>query len=128
LKILLDTVVVYRAATAPSALSRAARELLEDPSHTLFVSLVSAWELAIKVSLGKLPLPVPLETFFATTTRDLLARPLGLELAAIARVAELPHHHGDPFDRLLVAQAMIEECALLTSDARFAAYGVAVVG
>jgi len=127
-KILLDTVVVYRVATAPTSLSKSARAALEDEANTLFVSLVSAWELAIKASLGKLALPVPIEAFFSTTTKDLLARTLGLELAAVAKVAELPHHHGDPFDRLLIAQAMVEDCAVLTTDARFADYGVSVVG
>lgn len=97
-------------------------------SHTRFVSLVSAWELAIKASLGKIVLPEPIEAFFATTTRDLLARTLGLELGAVARVAQLPHHHGNPFDRLLVAQALVEECAVLTTGARFADYVVTLVG
>lgn len=128
MKLLVDTVVLYRAATAPGLLSKSAHDALEDESHTLSVSLVSAWELAIKASLGRLALPVPIETFFPTITRDLLARVLGLELAAIARAAELPHHHGDPFDRLLIAQALVEECAVLTTDARFADYGVPVVG
>ncbi len=128
MKVLLDTVVLFRAATAPASLSKAAKAVLEDESHTLYVSLVSAWELAIKSSLGKLALPAAVDSFVSTTTRDLLARTLGLELAAIARVAELPHHHRDPFDRLLIAQALVEECAVLTTDARFADYGVSVVG
>ncbi len=128
MKILVDTVVLYRVATAPTSLSGAVRAALEDESHTLFVSLVSAWELAIKASLGKLALPDPIDTFFSTTTRDLLARTLGLDLAAIAKVTQLPHHHGDPFDRLLVAQALVEDCAVLTTDARFADYGVSVIG
>ncbi len=128
MKILLDTVVLYRAATAPGSLSKSAQDALQDESHTLFVSLVSAWELAIKASLGKLALPVPIETFFSTTTRDLLAQVLGLELAALARVADLPHHHGDPFDRLLIAQALVEQCAVLTTDTRFADYGIPVLG
>jgi PIN domain nuclease of toxin-antitoxin system len=126
--VLIDTVVLFRVAAAPGSLSKATRAVLEDGAHTLFVSLVSAWELAIKSSLGKLPLPVPVDTFFSTTTRDLLARTLGLDLAAVARVAELPHHHGDPFDRLLIAQALVEDCAVLTTDARFARYGVSVLG
>ena len=98
--VLLDTVAVYRAATSPEALSPAARAALEDPSHALFVSLVSAWELAIKASLGKLALPAPIADFFPQIGRDLLARQLGLELTEIAKVAWLPHHHSDPFDRL----------------------------
>lgn len=127
MKVLLDTVAIYRAATHPETLSTAARSLLDDESHTLYVSLISAWELTIKSSLGKLALPAPIEEFFSQAARDLLAQPLGLELKAIAKLAGLPHHHADPFDRLLIAQALVDECAVMTSDARFAAYGVPVV-
>jgi PIN domain nuclease of toxin-antitoxin system len=126
-KVLLDTVAVYRAATHPETLSAAARTLLEDESHAVFVSLVSAWELTIKASLGKLALPVPIEEFFPQAARDLLAQQLGLELKAIAKLAELPSHHADPFDRLIIAQALVDECVVMTSDARFSAYGVRVV-
>lgn len=127
MKALLDTVAVYRAATMPEALSPAARALLDDSSHSLFVSLVSAWELAIKASLGKLPLPCSIEEFFPQAVRDLLAQELRLELRAIAKLATLPSHHGDPFDRLIIAQALVDECAVVTSDARFAAYGIEVI-
>jgi PIN domain nuclease of toxin-antitoxin system len=127
MNILLDTVAVYRAATAPEALPTAARALLEDESHSAFVSLVSAWELTIKSSLGKLPLPAPIEEFFPQVARDLLAQQLGLELRAIAKLTELPPHHTDPFDRLIIAQALVGDCTVITSDARFAAYGVRVV-
>lgn len=89
--------------------------------------MVSAWELAIKSSLGKLALPCEVEEFFVQGSRDLLARPLGLELNAIARVTQLPMHHRDPFDRLIISQALIERCCVVTSDARFASYGIYVV-
>lgn len=127
MNILLDTVAVYRAVTLPEHLSPAARVALEDGSHKLFVSLVSAWELAIKVSLGKLELPCAVEEFFVQCMRDLLAEPMSLELSAIARVARLPQHHGDPFDRLIISQALVADHAILTSDTRFAAYGVNVI-
>lgn len=127
MKILLDTVALYRAATEPEALPEAARSLLEDESHTVLVSLISAWELAIKASLGKLPLPAPIDEFFPQVARDLLAQQVGLDLKAIAKLAELPSHHADPFDRLIIAQALVDECTVITSDARFAAYGVRVV-
>lgn len=127
MNILLDTVAVYRAVTAPETLSDAARSTLEDSSHILYVSLVSAWELAIKASLGKLPLPDSVDIFFPQAARDLLAREVALEIAAIAKSAALPAHHSDPFDRLIIAQALVSECAVITSDARFATYGVRVI-
>jgi PIN domain nuclease of toxin-antitoxin system len=127
MKVLLDTLVIYRATTDPDALPEPTRALLEDESHALFVSLISAWELTIKSSLGKLSLPAPIEEFFPQATRDLLAQQLGLELKAIAKLAQLPPHHADPFDRLLIAQALADECVVVTSDARFADYGVRVV-
>lgn len=127
MNILLDTVAVYRAATAPATLSQAARVAIEEQSNVLFVSLISAWELAIKSSLGKLALPAPIADFFPQLARDLLAQQLGLELSAIAKLSELPTHHADPFDRLIIAQALVGQCAVVTSDTRFAAYGVQVI-
>jgi PIN domain nuclease of toxin-antitoxin system len=127
MKVLLDTVAVYRAATLPEALPKAARALLEDESNSVFVSLVSAWELAIKSSLGQLTLPRPIEEFFPQVVRDLLAQQVGLQLQAIAKLAELPPHHGDPFDRIIIAQALVDQYTVITSDARFAAYGVEVI-
>ncbi len=127
MRLLLDTVALYRAATLPASLSPAVRALLADKAHQVFVSVASAWELAIKSSLGKLALPCRIDVFFAQTARDLLAESLSLELRFVAKVTELPSHHRDPFDRLIVAQALVEDCAVLTSDARFAAYGVRVL-
>lgn len=127
MNVLLDTVAVYRAAISPDALSPAARAAIEESGHTLLVSLVSAWELAIKASLGKLALPVPIAEFFPQITRDLLAQQVGLELNAIAKLGELPNHHSDPFDRLIIAQALVGQCAVVTSDTRFGAYGVQVI-
>jgi PIN domain nuclease of toxin-antitoxin system len=127
MKVLLDTVAVYRAATMPETMPESARAVLADPTHVVLVSLVSAWELAIKASLGKLALPCPIGEFFPQVTRDLIARQVGLELAALTKVSELPPHHGDPFDRLIIAQALVNQCAVMTSDPLFSAYGVEVV-
>ena len=127
MRLLLDTVAVYRAATAPESLPEVVTSALIDRSHQLVISIVSAWELAIKASLGKLALPCGVEEFFTQTTRDLMAETISLELRFVGAVAELPHHHGDPFDRLLIAQALVEDCTVVTSDPRFVAYGVKVL-
>jgi PIN domain nuclease of toxin-antitoxin system len=125
--LLLDTVALYRVATMPETLPDGARNALGDRANPLQVSLVSAWEIGIKASLGKLALPCALEEFFAQSVQDLLATMVGLELAAIARATELPPHHRDPFDRLLIAQALIGGLAVVTSDRRFEDYGVKVI-
>jgi PIN domain nuclease of toxin-antitoxin system len=125
--LLLDTVTLYRAATTSNTLPDRVRERLSSDTHKLFVSIASAWELAIKTSLGKLALPCPVEDFFAQTTRDLVAECLAVDLKCVAKVAELPHHHKDPFDRMLIAQAKVHGLAVVTSDPRFANYGVDVI-
>lgn len=91
------------------------------------VSLVSAWELATKSSLGKVPLPCPVGELFAHASRNLLAQRLGSQLSHIDEMAALPRHHRDPFDRMIIAQALVERCAVMTSDESFAPYGLRVV-
>jgi PIN domain nuclease of toxin-antitoxin system len=127
MRLLLDTVAIYKAATAPERLSSRARQLISAPSTELFVTIVSAWELVIKASLDKLALPAPIEAFFTQITADLLAKPIVLDLRALSRLAELPQHHADPFDRLIIAQALAADCAVLTSDKRFRDYEIDVV-
>ncbi len=98
------------------------------PENELFLSAASAWEIAIKYSLGKLRLPMEPTEY----VRSRLAPTLTLELSVThthaLRVAHLPLHHRDPFDRLLIAQAQLEGMGLMTSDPRFAAYDVEVLG
>lgn len=102
----------------------AARDLLEDPESKLYLSLASVWEISIKFGLGKLPLPEPPRTLFsARLARDGIAL-LPIELHHAAHVAELPQHHSDPFDRLLVAQAQLENLRFLSADAKLAAYSL----
>ena len=88
------------------------------------MSLVSAWELAIKASLGKLRLSLPVALYFerhvAASGFDVLA----IDLVHLGAVEELPHHHGDPFDRLLIAQAKASHMTLVSADKTFAKYGV----
>ena len=127
MKLLLDTVALYRFAVMPESLSPGARSLIADDGNQLFVSAVSAWELAIKASLGKLALPCKIDEFFSQTTRDLLAETVNFDLRFVAKMEVLPHLHGDPFDRMIIAQALVDGYTVLTSDSHFASYGVNVL-
>jgi PIN domain nuclease of toxin-antitoxin system len=126
-KLLLDTHVWLWMVTAPERLAGPVRALLEDGSNELFLSTASGWEIAIKYSLGRLPLPEPPATFIPPRLIRDAVRPLPVELGHALAVAGLPRHHRDPFDRLLIAQAVQEEMALVTADCALAAYDVALI-
>ena len=122
MRLLLDTrLLLWWLENSPS-LSARARETIRDPENTVFVSAVSLWEIWLKQSLGKLRLPVDFTERLAAESFESL--PL---MASHARqVGLLPWHHGDPFDRMLVAQAQVEKLVLLTADNALAAYGPVV--
>jgi PIN domain nuclease of toxin-antitoxin system len=126
-KLLLDTHVVLWAATEPDRLARDARSAIEDGANEVFLSVVSAWEIAIKQSLGKLDLPQPAEVWLPAVVRRTGLDIADLGLASALRVRALPWHHRDPFDRLLVAQALETGFTIVTHDREFAAYGVSVM-
>ncbi len=100
-------------------LSESARALMRDPENVIFVSAVSLWEIWLKLSLGKLRLPVEFEETLAAESFESLP----LTAAQTREVALLPWHHRDPFDRMLVAQARAENLILLTADSALSAYG-----
>ncbi|NOY90697.1 MAG: type II toxin-antitoxin system VapC family toxin [Deltaproteobacteria bacterium] len=123
-RILLDTHVFVWALAEPRRVSEEAWLLLRDPSRSLALSIASVWELAIKSALGKLSLPAGVEPFVAEGCRRTGVTLLGVELAHVAEVERLPHHHRDPFDRMLVAQSRVEGMALLSFDGALDAYDV----
>lgn len=123
MKLLLDTHVVLWSATDPARLHPAARAALEDGSNEALVSIVSAWEIAIKQSLGKLDLPSPAERWLPEVLKRTGFEVAELGIAAALRVRGLPWHHRDPFDRFLIAQALEEGYTLVTHD-DFSAYAV----
>ena len=117
-RILLDTQLVLWALAGDRRLPRAARALIGESD--VFVSAASIWEIAIKSALGKLDAdPVEVREALAPTGFD----ELPVTGAHAARVASLPLHHRDPFDRLLVAQSEVEPLVLLTTDAQLRPYG-----
>ncbi len=124
MKNLLDTHTVLWLAVNSSALSQTAKDAIFDPENESFVSLASAWEIAIKVSTGKLRLSGGVSEFFNIVHEN------GFELLPIKEehvrcVETLPFLHRDPFDRILVASALSEEMLLLTADTNIRRYDVA---
>lgn len=99
-------------------------ELLASTESSIYLSAASAWEIGIKCAAGKLTLPLPLEIYIPTRLTDNGIRSLPIRQEHTLRAAALPAHHRDPFDRMLVAQAQIEEMELMTVDRRMGAYGV----
>ncbi|MCY3821074.1 MAG: type II toxin-antitoxin system VapC family toxin [Gammaproteobacteria bacterium] len=122
MRYLLDTHALLWARATPGLLSEEARAVFESSDTTLYVSMATLWECAIKRSIGKLELP---DNFYEIVADDYEI--LGIELSHLVAYAELPMHHRDPFDRLLVAQARLGDLTLLTRDPNIAKYDVSVM-
>jgi PIN domain nuclease of toxin-antitoxin system len=122
--LLLDTHVLLWSVLEPTKISPRGRQLLDDEANQALVSIASLWEIAIKVSLGKIVVHGgSFEETIQAGLADTAATLLPIELAHLARLVTLPHHHRDPFDRLLVAQALTEGISLLSADQDLDAYG-----
>ena len=124
MKLLLDTHAFLWWVAASGELSRKARSAVGSARNECFVSVASGWEIAIKVSLGKLRIEGALERFLPEQLAANGFRPLAIDLKHAARVATLPFHHRDPFDRLVIAQAMVECVPILSGDRLFDAYPI----
>jgi PIN domain nuclease of toxin-antitoxin system len=124
MRVLLDTHAFLWAAAGHPSLGKRARRVYLDPGNRVHLSTASVWEMAIKASLDKLKLTVPLEDLVVEALEEQSVALLPIELDHVLRVQSLPFHHRDPFDRLLAAQALCEEIAILSSDSVFDAYGV----
>lgn len=125
-RLLLDTHTFLYALGDPSKLSRKVQRLLADPSVERWVSAVSLWEIAIKVQIRKLDLPLD-PNFYTIHLRSLKAAVLPVNLSHSLAMFSLPLHHRDPFDRLLIAQARSESLTLATRDAAIAQYDVPIL-
>lgn len=123
MRVLLDTPALLWWLADDPRLGPAARAQIADGETQVLVSAASAWEIEIKRALGKLQAPLELAGALARNGFEPLA--IGVEHAILA--GRLPPHHGDPFDRILIAQARSEHCVIVTKDAAFQAYGVATL-
>ena len=124
MKVLLDTHAFLWFAADDLRLSSVARATVEDPANDAYLSLASVWERAIKVSLGKLRLKANVKDFVTDKLGKSDIDLLVIDLAHVAKVADLPLHHRDPFDRLLFAQCLVMEMPLISRDPAAQLYGV----
>jgi len=126
-RILLDTHVLLWWLEDSARLSETARSTVADTATQLFWSAASSWELAIKVGLGRIRLVTPLRKLLPAALLEQSIDFLAVEQSHALQVAELPHHHRDPFDRMLVAQCRVERLRLLSADEQIRRYDVDVV-
>ncbi len=124
MRVLLDTHVFLWWVEGDRALPARARAALANQDNECLVSLASAWELAIKARLGKLKLALPVKRYVAEHVAANGFRMLDIRMAHIGRIETLDLHHGDPFDRLLVAQALEEKLPIVSADPVFRKYRV----
>ncbi|MFZ4659659.1 MAG: type II toxin-antitoxin system VapC family toxin [Caldilineaceae bacterium] len=124
MNLLLDLHIFLWLANEPHRLSPSTMAALRAPGNRRYLSIVSVWELQIKVSSGKLTLPTSVQHFVATYRSANSIYPLSISESHIWALATLPFHHRDPFDRILIAQAITEGWTLVTADALFVDYPV----
>jgi PIN domain nuclease of toxin-antitoxin system len=115
-RLLLDTATFLWVINDAPELSSQARQLFVDPENEAYLSAVSAWEIAIKYGLGRLPLPEPPDRFIPAQRKQHGIDSLQLDEEAALHLSRLPQLHKDPFDRMLVCQAIVHHLVILTSD------------
>jgi PIN domain nuclease of toxin-antitoxin system len=123
-RLLIDTHVLVWAMDDPTKLTPTATSALQDPANELLLSAATVWELAIKTGLGKLRLNLPYRQWMNLAIADLGLTVLPITVDYADAQANLPIHHGDPFDRLIIAQALTERIAVVSADVAFDPYGV----
>ena len=123
MQLLIDSHAFLWWSEASSSLGSAAGSAISDPANEALISIAALWELTIKASTGKLTLPADLETMAATLGFSVLP----INFVHLRRLGALPRVHRDPFDRMMVAQALAEGIPIATGDRIFAAYGVQIV-
>jgi len=126
-RLLLDTQCWLWWFAQPDKLSENVIEQIANESNELWFSVASVWEMGIKVSIGKLPLPEQIDNYVSTRMTQLGARSLEINASHALRAAALPLHHRDPFDRMLIAQAQVEDMILVSADSTFNQYEVSLL-
>jgi PIN domain nuclease of toxin-antitoxin system len=123
-KVLLDTHALLWAALSPASLSREAAAIIANETNIIFVSAASAWEIATKVRIGKLPGAEALERDFLDVIEDAGYTLLAIDAASALRAGRLSSDHRDPFDRILAAQGLAADIAIVSNDAKLDSFGI----
>ena len=124
MKALLDAHTLLWYLAGSGQLSAAALAAIQDMANSLFVSPATLWEIGIKDSLGKLTLPEPFEQLFPARLDEIGIVMLPILVPHLHKHRRLPLHHHDPFDRLIISQALVEDFTIISKDSEFGAYGV----
>lgn len=127
MKLLLDTQAFLWYITSDPKLPRYAFDAIRDKSNEAYLSVVSVWEALVKCQIGKLALPAPADEYLDDRRAAHRIANLALDVGAVSRLLSLPSHHRDPFDRMLICQALQHELTIVTSDALFRRYPAAVL-
>lgn len=127
MKLLLDTQCWLWWFAQPERLNEETITYIADETNELWFSVAGIWEIGIKVAIGKLPLPEPPDSYLSSRMGQLGMRSLEITATHALRAAALPLHHRDPFDRMLIAQAQIEEMILVSADSMFSQYDVSML-
>lgn len=127
MKLLLDTQCWLWWFAQPEKLNDNVIEQIAQQTNEIWFSVASVWEIAIKVSIGKLPLPEAIDQYVPSRINCLGAKSLRITNAHALHVATLPLYHRDPFDRILIAQAQIEDMTLVSADSQFYQYPVSLL-
>lgn len=125
--LLIDTHCLLWWLSEPESLRQAALSLLRHAENTVLLSPVFSWKIAIKHSIGRLPLPEKPEEFVSSRMEGDGLVSLPIHHSHTLKTADLPFHHNDPFNRLLIAQAIVEEIPIMTADSKFDLYDVEVI-
>lgn len=126
MRLLLDTHAFLWYITDDARLSRQAAEVIQDEGNEIFLSVVSVWEALAKHQLGKLPLPTPADQYLKSRREQHNIASLSFDEPSLSHLLRLPLHHRDPFDRMLICQALEHELQVLTADALFEQYPINV--
>ena len=127
MRLLLDTHTFIWWDSEPSRLSQQARAAIENPTNTLLLSVASAWEMQIKSQLGKLQFKLPLAEVIESQCQTNQIEILPIKLSHILEINHLPTHHKDPFDRLLIAQSIVEKATLVSGDPIISQYSAQLI-
>jgi PIN domain nuclease of toxin-antitoxin system len=127
MRAILDTHVILWWVTNNPQLSQAVRDIIADSENTLYLSVASSWEIIIKFKTGKLPLPELPTQFIQSCLRVNRFENMAIDLPHVLQINTLPDHHKDPFDRILIAQAQVENIPILTVDRLIVQYPVQTI-